>query len=217
MKRSGTTETTFVLVCAAVLLAAYGIGLGIREIRFKDAREKIAASQANKPTTPVVRQTPDSESTGTGGWGAGPDATFNRRSRGTEDGMGETGRRFGNMSEEDISQFRDRFSRRGRRGNEGFDNSSEGSMDDQMGQMRGGRGGRGGMQGFGGEGGFEFGGNNFQPGDNNFGPGNNDDDQGNNNDDQGNNNNDQQNNDYGPGEGDVGPGDEENSPGDNDL
>jgi len=47
MKRLGST-TTFTLVCVAVLLASYGIGLGIREIRFRNAGVK-TSGKTDKP------------------------------------------------------------------------------------------------------------------------------------------------------------------------
>ncbi len=50
MKESGITRL-FILVCVAVLLGAYGVGLGVRKIRFAGVETKAsAAAQTNKPT-----------------------------------------------------------------------------------------------------------------------------------------------------------------------
>jgi hypothetical protein len=49
MKKSGTS-TLFVLVCIAVLIAAYGIGLGIRKVRFAGVETQVsAAAETEKP------------------------------------------------------------------------------------------------------------------------------------------------------------------------
>ena len=49
MKKSGT-PTLFVLVCIAILLAAYGVGLGIRKVRFAGVEAQAsAAAETEKP------------------------------------------------------------------------------------------------------------------------------------------------------------------------
>lgn len=51
MKRSGTT-IIFVIVCAVVLVAAYGIGIGIRKIRFQGTKtESKAVVESEKSDT----------------------------------------------------------------------------------------------------------------------------------------------------------------------
>ncbi|MBN2180958.1 MAG: hypothetical protein JW715_03515 [Sedimentisphaerales bacterium] len=215
MKRSGTS-TTFVLVCAAVLLASYGIGLGIREIRFRNARTKIATSPTNNQPAQPQRQTPASDYTNADGRQEGAEGTFNRRGR--FDNM--------NMSEDEMSQFgRDRFSRRSQRDFEGFENLSEeerAAMREQMGMRgrrggRGSRGSRGGMQDFGGDRGFDFGGNDFQPGNDNYGMGEENYGTTDNENVQVEENNGPGDNENGPGDNENGPGNDENGPGDNDL
>jgi hypothetical protein len=167
MKRSGTT-TTFTLVCIAVLLASYGIGLGIREIRFRNAGVK-TSGKTDKPINQVQSKPQGTTQNAGSPEGGQPDATFfgEGRSGGTQDeGMGGRGRFNGNMSDEQRSQMRG--GRRGR-GGMGLENLSEeeraameeqrqqmmerfqNMTDDERAQFRGGRGGRGrgGMSDFG--------------------------------------------------------------------
>jgi hypothetical protein len=128
MRRSGIT-ITFILVCIAILIASYGIGLGIRGYRFRDAaNQKSTPDEAKKQITqaqtpPQRRTTPPRGSDQTDR----PEQRFPTRERagdGTRDR--EMGRRepFENMSEEEISQRRERFGRRGR-GGMGFENLSD--------------------------------------------------------------------------------------------
>ena len=58
MRQSGITRL-FVLFCIAVLFAAYGIGLGIRQIRF--AGFETQASAAVKPEKPADKFEPDAD------------------------------------------------------------------------------------------------------------------------------------------------------------
>jgi hypothetical protein len=167
MKLSGST-TTFTLVCVAVLLASYGIGLGIREIRFRNAGVKTSekafepANQVQPKPQETIENTPSPED-------GQPDATFfreGRRGQMMDDSMGGRGR-----FNEDMSGEQMRGGRRGRRGMD-FENLSDeerAAWEEQRQQMmdrfqnmtdeeraqfrlgRGGRGGRtrGGMPGFG--------------------------------------------------------------------
>lgn len=49
MKQSGTTRL-FIFVCIAVLLAAYGVGIGVKKIRFAGVEEQApAAADTEKP------------------------------------------------------------------------------------------------------------------------------------------------------------------------
>lgn len=182
MKKSGTT-TTFVLVCIAVLIASYGIGLGIRELRFRNAGAKTTASKTEKPTNQTQIQGAATERPAAGG----PEATFTRRQRDrttTEDGMGARPR-FENMTEEERAQMPERTGRRGGRRGMNFENMTEedrAAMEEQRQQMmerfenmteeersqfRGGRGGRGGRS-RGGISGVESGANNLGQEDNNI-------------------------------------------------
>ena len=159
MKRSGTT-TTFTLVCVAVLLTSYGIGLGIREIRFKNVK---AQNKVNKTGVPAnTSQQRQSTSAARSPQSGQPDATFlgeNRTTDGAQDGsMNRRGRFDENASDEDRSQMRS--GRRSRRGMD-FENLSDeeraaweeqmrqrrerfqNMTDEERAQFRGSRGGRG--------------------------------------------------------------------------
>jgi hypothetical protein len=143
MKQSGAT-ILFIIVCAAVLAAAYAAGICIREVRFSAARNnaKTTTTVAEKPSTEPegnrerARRTP------------GPGGMDTRRSLSPEDGNREQAsrmsgpggmdtmrgsspddragfgdqragmrERFENMTEEERAQMRERFAGR-RRGNE---------------------------------------------------------------------------------------------------
>jgi hypothetical protein len=127
MKRSGMT-TVFVLVCAIVLVCAYGLGVCIREYRFRSAAVEPAVSAevqqpAVEPAAQSLAKAPEpapavppegmpspEERPGSGG-----------------DRMAAMRDRFNNMSEEErqqaMAQMRDRFGNR-RRG-EGMPQLSE--------------------------------------------------------------------------------------------
>lgn len=140
MKRSGTA-IIFVIVWAAVLFAAFVIGICIREVRFQ--RAGIEAKADIKPivtdTKPVVSskvqmldatdqlvkelsaKEPMSSSEGMmrgrnipGGQRGGPEA-----------GRGNMMDRFGNMSDEQRAQMRERFSGARRGGGGGLENLSD--------------------------------------------------------------------------------------------
>jgi len=177
MKRSGTT-TTFTIVCIAVLLASYGIGLGIKEIRFRNAGVK-TSGKTDKPinqTQPAPQGTTQNTPSPEDGR---PDATFFGEDRrgGMQDEIGARERFNENMSDENRAQMRDRSGgRRGRRGMD-FENLSDeeraewqermrermerfqNMTDEERAEFRGDRGGRsrGGMPDFGaGENNFSF-------------------------------------------------------------
>jgi uncharacterized membrane protein len=120
MKQSGTT-IVFVLVCIGVLVAAYVVGLGIREIRFSAARaESVSVAKPEKITVELdgedartqAKQMPDvGEMDGADAPSPGGRAGFLEQ----RDGMKE---RFENMTDEEREQFRaqmrDRFGGRQR-------------------------------------------------------------------------------------------------------
>lgn len=143
MKRSGTT-ITFAIVCVAVLLASYGVGLGIREIRFRNVEAQTTVNKKEVPTNtlPQRQLTPAARSPEAGR----PDATIfgegGNRGGTQEEGMGRRGRRgggnFENLTEEERAQMRERSGRRGRGGMD-FENLSEeerAAMEEQRQQMR---------------------------------------------------------------------------------
>ena len=162
MKKSGTT-ITFVLVCVAVLFASYGIGLGIRQIRFSNAGIQATTDTTKKSTNETQTQTIATDPTSAGG----PEATFTRRGRDRTPEDGTPMRpQFENMSEEEMSQMRERTDggRGGRRGMdvENLSEEERAAMEEQRrqrmeefqnmteeerSQMRSGRGGRGGRGG----------------------------------------------------------------------
>jgi len=126
MKQSGAT-VLFIIVCAAVLAAAYAAGICIREVRFSAARNvaKTTTTVAEKPSTePEVsreqaRQVPDP-----GGMdarrGFAPDgqAGLEEQRGGFRDQRAGMRERFENMTDEERKQFmaqmRDRFGGRRR-------------------------------------------------------------------------------------------------------
>lgn len=122
MRRSGTT-TTFVLICIAAILASYGIGLGIRQFRFRNAdnQSKISEDKTEKqnPTIPKAPQRGPMNPAGSNETGR-----FPNRPGGPQDRKMGRRRPFENMSEEDISQMRRGPSRRGP-GGMGLENLSE--------------------------------------------------------------------------------------------
>lgn len=118
MKQSGTT-IVFVIVCVVVLVAAYGIGLCIRQIRLGGAKNESAA--AAKPETPAAglesRQAQARQMPGAGAADRGGDLSAEQRTALAEQraGMRE---RFENMTDEEReafrAQMRERFSGRRR-------------------------------------------------------------------------------------------------------
>ncbi len=118
MKQSGTT-IVFVLVCVGVLVAAYAIGVGIREIRFGgDGNEsKTAIAPEKSPGELEMNPARVRRMPGPGGMDRGGDLSPEERAGLVEQraGMRE---RFENMSEEEREEFRakmrDRFGGRRR-------------------------------------------------------------------------------------------------------
>jgi uncharacterized membrane protein len=120
MKKSGKT-IVFVLVCIGVLVASYAAGLGVREIRFSEAKAETVS--AAKPEKSAIE--PESESAraqarpmpGVGEMNRGSDPSPEQR---TESGEQRSGMReqFENMSDEEREKFRaqmrDRFGGRQR-------------------------------------------------------------------------------------------------------
>lgn len=130
MKRSGTT-VVFVLVCAIVLVAAYGVGVCVREYRFRRAGvEPQAAAEVKKPTAEPLTEgiakalPPAPASEGPQGMpspGEGPGPAGDK--------MAGMRQRFENMSEEErqqaMTQMRDRVGGRQGRQREGMPQLSE--------------------------------------------------------------------------------------------
>ena len=127
MKQSGAT-IVFVIVCAAVLAAAYAAGICIREVRFSAARnESKTTTVAEKPSTEPVRSREQArQMPGPGGMDArrslSPEGGSREQARrmpgpGGED-RAEMGERLANMSEEErekfAAQMRERFAGRRR-------------------------------------------------------------------------------------------------------
>lgn len=152
MKQSGTS-TLFVLVCIAVLIAAYGIGLGIRKVRF--AGSEAQASTTAKPEEPADTSTKDPVAADTSAASEPSEEAQEEQSQDEEQGepdpererpegrrmMGEGMReRFQNMSEEErqeaMAQMRERFGGRGRgEGRGGFSQLSEEDRDNLRAEM----------------------------------------------------------------------------------
>jgi hypothetical protein len=118
MKQSGKT-IIFVLVCIVVLVAAFTIGLCIREIRFNGAKnESVTAAKPEKSAGELERkQAQARQMPGIGGMDRGSDLSPEERTALVEQrsGMRE---RFENMTEEEREKFRtqmrERFSGRRR-------------------------------------------------------------------------------------------------------
>ncbi len=138
-KRSGT-ETVFVAFCAVVLIAAYGIGVCVREIRFRKAAvvpetsetQKTSATNEAETNSPVIRTMPDAPIQENDRGFSGDERPGLREAR--PDRM----ERFGDMSEEERAEMRERFSG-GRRGGRRFENLSDeerAELEEQRRQMR---------------------------------------------------------------------------------
>jgi len=103
MKQSGTT-TVFVVVCVAVLLGSWGIGLCIRQVRFRNAgieskagTEPQMSSEIRKPTGAGGPESKRAEMT-----------QFRPERRPIPGGEGRGGP-FGDLSEEERERRRERF------------------------------------------------------------------------------------------------------------
>lgn len=137
MKKSGMT-IVFVIVCIAVLLAAYGVGVCIREVRFRRAPvESEVAVELEKPSiepqTGGVARDPMAA--------RGPQGAEGRpspeRGAGFEgDRMAAMKERFENMSEEEkkeaMAQMRERFGGRRREGGQQLSEEDRAKMREEM-------------------------------------------------------------------------------------
>jgi uncharacterized membrane protein len=118
MKQSGTT-IVFVLVCVGVLVAAYAIGVGIREIRFGgDGNESKTAIVPEKSPGELERNPAQARRMpGSGGMDRGGDLSPEERT-GLVEQRAVMRERFENMTEEEREEFkakmRDRFGGRRR-------------------------------------------------------------------------------------------------------
>lgn len=120
MKRASTTVS--VIVAVVVLLAAFGVGLCIREIRFRRARVKSKSPEIQKPSVATALETnrpPIRPMPGPGGPDRNPGSSAEQRA-GVVDERADMKQRFENMSEEEReafrAQMRDRFGGGRRRG-----------------------------------------------------------------------------------------------------
>ena len=154
MKRSGTA-IVFLIVWAAVLFAAFVIGICIREVRFQRAgiESKTDIKPAVTDTKPVVSsEVQMSDATdqlvqelsakrpmlGSEGMMGGRNLPGGQRG-GPEAGRGNMGERFANMSDEQRAQMRERFGGARRGGGGGLENLSEeerAKMEEERRQMR---------------------------------------------------------------------------------
>jgi hypothetical protein len=149
MKRASTIVS--VIVAVVVLVAAFAVGLCIREIRFRRVGAEPKAAEAQKQSVtsqpqmgrPQANQPPTGPMFGPGGPGRqrGPSADADERS-GMVDDRAAMRERFENMSDEERekfrSQMRDRFSGAGRRrggGGEMLQNLSEEQRTEMREQM----------------------------------------------------------------------------------
>lgn len=104
MKNKGLT-TIFVIICVAVLFAAYGIGLCIKEVRFQHAAaalkansQPLVSTEIQKPVSAVEPVKEPSEDV---------NVQASSEERPAPDNEGRM--RFGGLSEEERAQMRDRF------------------------------------------------------------------------------------------------------------
>jgi len=118
MKQSGTT-IVFVLVCIGVLVAAYAVGLGVREIRFSGAKnESQTATVPDKSPSELERNRAQARRMpGSGEMDRGGNLSPEERTGLVEQRAGMRDR-FENMTEEEREKFRaqmrDRFGGRQR-------------------------------------------------------------------------------------------------------
>jgi hypothetical protein len=118
MKQSGTT-IVFVLVCIVVLVASYGIGLCVREVRFSGVKnESVAAAKPEKPAGGTSSQAQAGQTPGVGGNDRAGNLPPEQRTALTDQRAGMR-QRFENMTDAEReafrTQMRDRFGG-GRRG-----------------------------------------------------------------------------------------------------
>jgi hypothetical protein len=138
-KQSGT-ETVFIAVCAVVLVASYGIGLCVREIRFRRAAAAPKTSEVQREISAIDEVTNQPERRPV------TETSIQDNARGFP-GIERGGLRradpnrtdrFANMSDEERAQIREGFAGR-RRGRSRFENMSEeqrAEFEEQRRQMR---------------------------------------------------------------------------------
>ena len=104
MKNSGIT-TIFVIICIAVLFAAYGIGLCIKEVRFKHAA--VASKTISQPQVSTEIQKPGNvvEPVNEPPENANVQTSSEERPAPNNEGRMP----FGSLSEEERTQMRDRW------------------------------------------------------------------------------------------------------------
>jgi len=102
MKQSGTT-TVFVIVCVAVLLGAWGIGLCIRQVRFRNTA--IESEAATEPQMSANTQKP----TGAGEPKGEPAEMAQFQPERSPMPGGEDRRPLGDLSEEEKEKMKQRF------------------------------------------------------------------------------------------------------------
>jgi len=124
MRKSGTT-TVFVMVCVAVLLGAWGIGLCIRQVRFRNAA--IESEAATEPQMSANIQKP----IGAGGPKGEPAGMAQFRPEIVPMPGDEERRPWGDLSEEERESMKQRF-----------ENMSEQEKEEFRAQMRERAGGR---------------------------------------------------------------------------
>lgn len=123
MKQSAIT-TSFIMVCIAVLLAAYGVGLGVRKIRGVDTQVS-AAAEAEKPSgksesdDDEVAADTDTASEPSEEVAEEPQEEFADQPERPEGRRMMGGDRMQNMSEEERQEFMARMRERGGRGRGG--------------------------------------------------------------------------------------------------
>ncbi len=134
MKQSGTT-IIFAIICVAVLLAAFGVGICIREIRFSGTKNESKTGNELERDRPQGRPMP-----GPGSRNRARDASPEERA-GLVEERAKMRERFENMSEEERQEYRARMRERfggRRRGGESQDLSEEerARLEEERRQMR---------------------------------------------------------------------------------
>jgi 23S rRNA pseudouridine2605 synthase len=142
MKQSGTT-IIFLIVCIGVLLAAYGIGIGIREIRFRGAKvEPEAVAGAEKPANEPPKEQVGARSRPARGTAETPEPrpSSEEGARPGADRMMGMRERFENMSEEErekaIAEMRERFGGRRREGGPQLSEEDRAKMREELEELR---------------------------------------------------------------------------------
>lgn len=142
MKQSGTT-IVFLIVCIGVLLAAYGIGIGIREIRFRGAKVELeVVAEAEKPANEPPRDQVEARPRPARGTAGEPEPRpFSEEgARPGADRMMGMRERFENMSEEERekarAEMRERFAGRRREGGPQLSEEDRVKMREELEELR---------------------------------------------------------------------------------